>query len=591
MTAHHLIAFAILCVTLGLFIWGRWRYDIVAVFSLMAVVLTGLVPAESAFSGFAHPAVITVAAVLIISRGLQNAGIVDGVIKAISPLRGRENLQLTAQCIVVVILSSFMNNVGALALMLPVAMRAAYRDGYSPAKTLMPLAFCSLLGGVITLIGTPPNLIVSSFRTQAGGGHFGLFDFTPVGLVVAATGVTFLVTIGWRLIPIAGRKPEAGQAFEIEGYITEAAVPDEAKAVGMTISELEDLAEGDIIIAGVIHDDTRRLVPSGMLRIKAGDVLVLRGDAEALKSMIDAAGLKLVGDKDIRREDLKSDNIDLVEVVVSPGSNLIGTTPISSRMRTVYGINLLAIARQGRRIEERLGHVRFQAGDVMLLQGPASTMTDTLAKLECLPLAGRSLSIGRQRRLALAGGIFLLAVLLVAMNMLTAAVAFVAAAAMFVVTNIVRPTEIYTSIDWPVIVLLGAMFPLGTALETTGAATLLAQSILSVTSSLSPVWILVLVMVVAMILTDVINNSATALLMSPIAVTLAQQLHVNVDAFLMAVAIGASCAFLTPIGHQSNTIVMVPGGYKFGDYWRVGLPMQILILLTSVPMLVWVWPL
>jgi len=591
MSADQMIAFAVLGATLVLFVWGRWRYDIVAIFSLMAVVITGLVPAEQAFSGFAHPAVITVAAVLIISRGLQNAGIVDVVVKSIAPLRGRENLQLAAQCLVILVLSSFMNNVGALALMLPVALRNAYRDGYSPAKTLMPLAFASLLGGVTTLIGTPPNLIVASFRAKASGESFGLFDYTPVGLVVAGTGLIFLVLIGWRLIPIKGRKPEAGQAFAIEGYITEAAVPEESRAIGMTIAELEKLADDDVIIAGLIHDETRRLVPSGTMRVQSGDILVLRGDADALKSIIDAAGLKLVGDQEIRREDLKSENVDLVEVVVSPGSNLIGATPISSRLRTVYGINLLAIARQGRRIEERLGHVQFQAGDVMLLQGPSSTMSDSLARIECLPLAERSLGIGRQRRLALAGGIFLAAIILVAMNMLTAAVAFIGTAGLFVATNIVRPTEVYTSVDWPVVVLLGAMFPLGTALETSGSAGLIAQSILSVTSGLTPAWMLVILMIVAMILTDIINNSATALLMSPIAITLAEQLGVSIDAFLMAVAIGASCAFLTPIGHQSNTLVMEPGGYRFADYWRVGLPMQILLIAVAVPALLVFWPL
>jgi di/tricarboxylate transporter len=590
MTGPQATAFAILGITLVMFVWARWRYDVVAVFALLAVVMTGLVPAKEAFVGFAHPAVITVTAVLIISRGLQNAGLIDVVVKAIAPLRGRENWQLAAQCVVIAVLSSFMNNVGALALMLPVALRNAYRDGYPPAKSLMPLAFASLLGGLTTLIGTPPNIIIAGFRANQKGEPFSMFDFTPVGVVVALAGLAFLVLLGWRLLPISGRKAEEASAFTVEGYITEAEVPEDSKAVGMTVFELEQLADDDVIIVGVIRDDQRRLIPTGNQRVRAGDVLVLRGDADALKSMIDAAGLKLVGDEEFGREQLKSDDIDLVEVVVSPGSNLIGRTPISSRLRTVHGVNLLAIARQGHRIDERLGHVVFHAGDVMLLQGPRTGMADILARLECLPLAERSLGIGRQRRLVLASGLFAVAVGLVVAGMMPAHVAFTAAAACLVATNIVRPTEVYTTIDWPVIILLAAMFPVGGALEATGGAALVADGILKLTSGLGVVWVLLVLLVGTMFVSDVINNNATAVLMAPIAMTLAARLGANSDAFLMAVAVGASCAFLTPIGHQSNTLVMEPGGYRFGDYWRVGLPLELIIVVVALPMILWVWP-
>ncbi len=591
MTVEQFTAFAILGVTLVLFIWGRWRYDLVAVAALLAVTLTGLVPASEAFAGFAHPAVITVAAVLIISRGLQNAGLVDVVVKLIGPLRGRENLQLAAQCIVIALLSSFMNNVGALALMLPVAMRNAYRDGYSPAKTLMPLAFCSLLGGLTTLIGTPPNIIIASFRAKETGTAFAVFDYMPVGLAIAIAGIAFLVLVGWRLIPLAERKSNAAPAFEIDDYITEAEIPEGAKAEGMTVFELEKLGNDEVIIAGVIHDDQRRLVPTGYHRLRAGDVLVLRGDTEALKALIDGGGLKLIGSKGFGRDDLKSEEIDLVEAVVSADSMLIGQTPTTSRMRTVHGVNLLAIARQGKRIGERIGDVAFHAGDVVLLQGPRSAMSDVLSSINCLPLAERTISIGRQRRLVLAGGLFIGAIALVIAGLVPVQVAFVGAAAGLVVTNIVRPTEVYQSIDWPVIVLLAAMFPVGGALEATGGAALVAGSILDISNGLTPIWVLFILLVVTMGVSDLINNNATAVLMAPIAITLADRLQVSADPFLMTVAIGASCAFLTPIGHQSNTLVMEPGGYRFSDYWRVGLPLQIVICVVALPMIMWVWPL
>lgn len=590
MTGEQAVAFAILGATLILIVWGRWRYDVIAMFALLAVVLTGLVLPQDAFMGFANPAVITVAAVLVISRGLQNAGLVDAVVKAISPLRGHANLQLAAQCVAIAVLSGFMNNVGALALMLPVALRNAYRDGYPPAKSLMPLAFASLLGGLMTLIGTPPNLIISAFRAEQTGVAFGMFDFTPVGSVVALAGLAFLVTVGWRLLPLSERKSDAGPAFEIENYIAEARVPEGSKAVGMTVLELEALADDDVAIAGVIRQDQRRLVPAGILRVQAADVLVLRGDTNAFKSMIDAAGLTLVGDKEMKSEELKSDDIDLVEAVVGPGSCLIGATPNSVGLRTIYGVNLLAIARQGRRIKERVGHVRFRAGDVILLQGPRSGMVEILAKLECLPLAERSLGIGNQRRLMLAGGLFLAAIACVVAGLLAVHIAFATVAVCLVAANIVRPTEVYSAIDGPVIVLLAAMLPVGGALESTGGAALVADQILRLTEGLSVVWVLLILLVSTMFVSDAINNNATAVLMAPIAMTLASRLDANADPFLMAVALGASCAFLTPIGHQCNTLVMEPGGYRFGDYWRVGLPLELIIVVVALPMILWIWP-
>jgi di/tricarboxylate transporter len=592
MTAQQAIAFGILGATLVMFVWARWRYDVVAVLALLAVVFTGLVPPKDAFAGFAHPAVITVAAVLIISRGLQNAGLVDVVVKAIAPLRGRESLQLAAQCLVIAVLSSFMNNVGALALMLPVALRNAYRDGYPPAKSLMPLAFASLLGGLTTLIGTPPNIIVATFRAhQNGGAAFGMFDFTPVGVVVAVAGLVFLVSVGWRLLPIGDRKGDAEKAFSIEGYITEAEIEEDSKAAGLTIFEIEALAEDDVAVVGLIRAKRRRLAPAGAQRVQAGDVLVLRGDTDGLKSIIDAAKLKLVGEKDIGREDLKSEDIDIVECVISPGSTLVGRSSVTARLRAVHGVNLLALARQGRTIHERLGHVQFRAGDVLLLQGPGADMADVLSRLDCLPLAERSVGIGRQRRLLWAGGLFAAAVASLVAGLLPVQIAFTAVAAAYVASNVVRPAEVYSAIDWPVIVLLAALFPVGGALETTGGSALVADSILVLTSGLNPVWVLLVLLVGTMCLSDVINNNATAVLMAPIAITLAARLGVNPDPFLMAVALGASCAFLTPIGHQSNTLVMEPGGYQFGDYWRVGLPLEAVIVLVAMPAILLFWPL
>jgi di/tricarboxylate transporter len=589
MSTDQLLAFAILGLTLVLFAWGRWRYDLVAVLALLAVVLGGLIPVRDAFLGFAQPAVITVAAVLIISRALQNAGIVEFVVKGIAPLRAREHLQLAAQTVIIALLSSFMNNVGALALMLPVALRNAYRDDYTPAKSLMPLAFGSLLGGLTTLIGTPPNIIVSAYRAQAGGQPFAMFDFTPVGIVVAAAGLAFVVLVGWRLIPKERLATEGEKKFAIADYVTEARVEQEAKAAGATIFELEAMAEEDVTILGVVRDDLRRLAPAGSQRVWPGDILLLRGDTEALKALIDAAGLKLAQDR-VDPKQLQSEEIDVVEAVVGPSSRLIGRTPVTARLRTLHGLNLLALARQGVHIRERLGHASFRSGDVLLLQGPGKGMMDVLAELGCIPLAGRDIGIARRQRLLLAAAIFGLAIAVTIAGLLPVHVSFLAAAAGMVLVNIIKLDEVYAAIDWPVIVLLAAMFPVGGALEATGAAALVADGVLRVSQGLGPAWVLLIVFVTTMFVSDVINNNATALLMAPLAVTVAARLGVSPDPFLMAVAIGASCAFLTPIGHQSNTLVMEPGGYRFGDYWRVGLPLEAVIVAVAMPMILLVWP-
>ena len=590
MSEQQAIAFGIVGCTLVMLVWGRWRYDVVAVLALLSVVFGGLIPPGDAFAGFAHPAVITVAAVLVISRGLQNAGLVDAVVKAVGPLRGRPGLQITAQCAVIAILSGFMNNVGALALMLPVALRNAYRDGYSPGRSLMPLAFASLLGGLTTLIGTPPNIIISGFRAQTSGQAFGMFDFFPVGVAVAVFGLLFLALAGRFLVPVRGRAADPGMAFSIKGYVAEAQVPAGAPALGKAVFELEKMAGNDVTVAAIIQGDQRRLVPAGYERVGVGDILVLRGDTESLKTLIDSAGLQLGGADAIEREDLQSDDIELVEAVVSPGSSSIGRTPTSLRLRTIFGLNLFAIARQGHRIDERLSHVAIRSGDVMLLQGPRSDLPKTLTELGLLPLAERSLDLGRKQRLAIAAGIFAVSILLILSEVLPPHIAFTAAAAGFVVADLVKASEIYTAIEWPVVVLLGALFPVASALDSSGATTLIAEAILQLTETRGPVVTLVVLLVATMFISDLINNNATALLMAPIAVTVATRLGVSADPFLMAVAIGASCAFLTPIGHQSNALVMEPGGYRFSDYWRVGLPLECIIVLVAVPMLLIVWP-
>ena len=593
MTAEQLMLFAILATALVLFAWGRWRYDVIAVGALMASVRLGVVPHDRAFEGFGHPAVITVAGVLILSRSLRNSGLIDWVARALKPATGRPTTHVVALSSLTAACSAFMNNVGAMALVLPVALQTSHATKRPPSQILMPLSFASLLGGLVTLIGTPPNIIIASYRATELGEPFGMFDFTPVGLGIAAAGVTFVALLGWRLLPTERKgEAEGGKSmFQLEDYITEVRLPEESPYVGRRLVDLETAAQGDVAVVALVRRRDRMLAPSGYLRLQAGDILIVEADTAALQRVVRQAGLVMVGEAELSAENLRSERVGLVEVVVTPGSRLEGRTARSLRLHTRYGLNMLGVARQGQPITERLGQVRFVAGDVLLLQGERESMPEAFSALGCLPLAERELPLGRRSASPGAPLIFAGAIGLVAFGVLPAHIAFTLAVLVQVLVGELSVREIYEAIEWPIIVLLGAMLPVGQALETTGGTAVISDPILALSGTL-PIWgILALLMVITMLLSDIMNNAATAVLMAPIGVSIAQGLEVSVDPFLMAVAIACSSTFLTPIGHQSNLLVMGPGGYKFGDYWRMGLPLDLIILTVAVPLILLVWPL
>jgi di/tricarboxylate transporter len=588
---EQLIVFGTLLGALVLFVWGKWRYDLVAMMALLVVTVTGIVEAEQAFMGFANPAVVTVAAVLVISRCLINAGLVDLIGSRISHLE-RPMVQVAILCSVVLVLSAFINNVGALALLLPVAIRLARKYGRSPSYLLMPLAFCSLLGGTTTLIGTPPNLIIANFRRQTeAAAPFGMFDFTPVGLGVALAGLAFIALLGWRLIPQRQGQASREDLFHIEDYLTEVRIPEGSPAVGKMLRELLQAAKADVVVVGFVRAGRRFTAPSGFMTLRGGDVLTLEADPESLKAFIDAYKLELEADEKLGPDVLRSDEISLVEAVVSENSPLENRTAKLLNLRWRYGVNVLAVARRGQRLSGRLGDIRFRVGDIILLQIPTNAVQETLSALGCLPLAERGLRLGQPRRIALCAGIFGVAIALSTAGLLATPVSFTAAAVTMVLARLMPLREVYQSIDWSIIVLLGALIPVGQALETTGGAQLIADGLLSLHGELSPLVMLVVLMVVTMSLSDVINNAAAAVLLAPIGISVARGLGVSADPFLLGIAIAASCAFLTPIGHQSNTLVMGPGGYKFSDYWRMGLPLEAIVILVSVPLLALFWPL
>jgi di/tricarboxylate transporter len=556
--------FAVLAGALGLFIWGRWRYDIVALAALLAVVVAGIVPAGRAFEGFGHPAVITVAAVLVISRALQNSGMVDRIARWLERAEFGPSTQVAVMAALVAAVSGFMNNVGALALLMPVAIQAAGRSGRPPGELLMPLAFGSLLGGLATLVGTPPNIIIAALRAEATGTAFGMFDFTPVGLAVAIAGIIFIGVYGWRMIPV--REGAAGTDMaQVEGYTTEVLVPRKSGLSGTALQELVAHARADDVgVRAVIRRGEVMSRPKLSETVRINDHLFLEGSAEAIKEILHATPLTLVGNRKLDVADLHDKDSAVVEAVVTPGSLLAGRSFGQTQVERRYGLHLLALARQGRPIREHLSEVRVRAGDVLLLQGAAGSIADAIGAIGCLSLVERDITIHRDPTY-LPLIVFAIAIALGVTGLLSLPVAFTGAIVALVVSGQLRARELYRDVDWPVVVLLGAMVPLGLAMETSGANDMLAEFIAILARHLAPWAIISVVLVATMLLSDVMNNAATAILMGQLAIKLAAQMQVDADPLLMAVAIGASSAYMTPIGHQSNILVMGPGGYRFGD--------------------------
>ncbi|WP_028108478.1 SLC13 family permease [Ferrimonas futtsuensis] len=597
--SEHLLVITVLASTILLFFFSSWRHDVIAIIALLTCVLLGLVPDAQAFQGFSHPAVITVAGVLIVSAGLQSSGVLNLLANRLMPRKAGPLISLAVLCLIGAFLSAFMNNVGAMALLMPLAISVAGKSDMAPGKLLMPLSFCTILGGMITLIGTPPNLIVSGFRDEIGRGHFQLFDFAPVGIVVALAGVAFVVLLGWRLVP--RRTAKLGSDFESGSYLTEAVVSKESPSIGMSLTELESVLEQEGIDGQVValHRGDIKLSPALPWRkVAQNDTLLLELEPQDLSTALSLLKMELPSSaiEESKRppateEDDRPRETTFQEYVVMPNSILLGRSAMDIGLGNRFGLTLMAISRHGQHTIHRLKTTPFRAGDLLLLQGDTDAQAAFAGGYGCLPLAQRDLALNDTGK-ALLALIILIGVLLISgTGLMTSASAFVLGVVLFLLLGITPLSQLYNAIDWPVIVLLGAMMPVAGAMSSTGTASWIAQSSLGLFDIQQPEVVLAVLIVLTMTLSDFMNNAATAALMCPIAVSLAAQLGVNTDTFLMAVAVGASCSFLTPIGHQNNTLILGPGGFRFGDYWRLGLPMELLVLVVSLPMLLLIWPL
>lgn len=599
MTLDQGLAFGLMAVAVGLFIWGRFAYDLVALGALLAGVLLGIIQPERAFSGFSDDVVVIVAAALVISHAVARSGAVETLMRPVTPHLQTLSLQVPVLAGATMLLAMVTKNVGALAIMMPLALQLARRTGTSPSALLMPMAFAAMVGGVVTLVGTAPNILMSRVREELTGTPFRMFDFAPVGLGVCAATLLFLA-VGWRLAPYGRRgAPSMDAAFTIARYTVEARVAEGGKAIGKTVGELEALSDGEVQVSAVLTPpgQAKAATPSDSppteRLLSAREGLVLRGEAAELERLVDSAGLKLAGD-DPSPDDPSTpeDDQQLVEGVVTSESPLVGRSPSTLSLRSRHGLSLLAVSRAGEQhIREKLSNLRLRAGDVVLLRGLASTMPDSLGELRVLPLAERAMELGSRKRSWLPLAVLVAAMALVGAGVLTVAVAFFGAVVAILALRVMTTREAYQAVDWPVIVLLAALIPVSGAIQETGGTDLIAGWLTKAVEGLPGLAALGITMVLTMAATPFLNNAATVLVMGPIAATLAERLGLNPDPFLMAVALGAASDFLTPIGHQCNTLVLGPGGYRFGDYARLGLPLSVIVLAAGVPLIAFFWPL
>jgi di/tricarboxylate transporter len=609
-----IVTLAVLGGMVGLFLWDKLRYDLVALTALLAALLGGIVPARQAFSGFSNPVLPLIAGALVLSAAIARSGAVEILVRRLGPLLRSAELQVGVLAACVAGLSAFVKNVGALAIFIPVAFQIARRNERSPSELLMPLSFASLLGGSMTLIGTSPNILIANVRRQLTGEPFHMFDFAPVGFGVAVCGVLFL-TIGWRLLPRGRHGSGAEPAFRIEDYTTEFEVGEKSPFVGRTIAAIEEAAGGDVAVTAIIRGEHRRYVPGSSWAVRAGDLLVVEADPQALEQFTSDGKLGVVGSTELPGPaepdgddgaagasaassaapappaEADPSRLGVVEAVVAAGSALIGRSAAELHLREHYRVNVLAIGRRGRRETARLRRVKFRLGDAIVFQGYQDRIFETLAALGCLPLAERQLSLGRPRRAALPLAILGLAMAAAGTELVPAEIAFVAAALAVAGLSLLTLKEVYDAVEWPILVLIGALIPIGEAVRTTGTTDLLAGIIARVAAHLPGYGILALVLVVTMLMTPILHHAAAVLVMGPIAARLAQTFGYHLDPFLIAVALGAGSDFLSPIGHQSNTLVMGPGGYHFGDYWKLGLPLSLMVVGIGVPLIVVFWPL
>ena len=583
-----IIILGLLILMVILFIWGRWRYDAISLGVLSVFVLLGYIQPEEAFNGFSHPAVITVALVLLISKGLERSGFISVIGRKLQAYANSEIQFMISITFFAAILSSFMNNIGAMAMLLPITLGICQKMNWNPSKFLIPLSFASILGGMNTKIGTPPNIIISEFRNDFADKDFAFFDFAFAGVPVSILGILFIALIGWRLIKKRPINSENNPLIELEDYLVEMVITENSKLIEKRALDFRQELDTDTALMGQIDENGKKIEIHGNQKLYEGQILIMKINPDMVADIQQEFGLDIDSENDLTSiEDLGG-----IEAIIVPKSRLIGRKYQYFKRLVGRELSLLGLWRRGLKFRFRLSNEIFKVGDVLLIanRGEKNNISEKLELAGLMPLWQREFDVARDpTKIFIAFGLFAICLLLVIFNYVPIVVAFLICVIGFVSSKLLTGEGVYRHIDWPVVILLAAMIPIGNTLISYGITDTVSSYLAGLSSDVDYIWLVVLIMIITMFLSDIINNAATAVIMAPLAVSLADKINQPIEPFLMSVAIGASCAFLSPIGHQCNTLVMAPGNYKFGDYWKVGLPLEILIILISVPAIMFYW--
>ncbi len=591
MTQKEILAFALIVATLAMFVWGRYRYDLVALGSLLAGLLLGVIPAAEAFDGFKNDVVVIIAAALVVSAACERSGVAELVLRPVLARLHSCQTQVPALAFATALLSMATKNVGALAILMPVAGQLAARTGTPLSRLLMPMSFASLLGGLVTLVGTSPNILVSEVRQHTLGRPFAMFDFAPVGLSLTVMGVAFL-SFAYRLLP-KGRIGQGGvhQVLEHASYVVDAKAPEEFQP--RQIAWLQARAGGAVEVTALVRAGDRESHPPDTALVHPGDELVLEGDETTLNRLLQDLKLQPVrGGQPVQKKAAwTSSEARTIEAVLGPASKAAGVRPGRLDLEHRFGVHVVAVSHLGRRSAPGVDASPLHPGDILLLRGQEANLTLAVTDIGALPLADRPLHLGARHPMLLAPLILAAAMILVAFKVLPIAVAFFAAAFAVVAARALTMREAYAALDGPVLVLIAALIPVSEALQATGGAAFLARHVSGALHGAPPTLVLAALMTASMLSAPFLHNAPTVLILGPVAVGVAHDLALSPDPLLMGVAVGAACDFLTPIGHQCNTLVMGPGGYRFIDYSRLGAPLSAFVIAAGAPLIAHFWPL
>ena len=591
MTQENILVLVILAAAVILFVSERLRVDLIALLVLITLRITGLITIEEAFSGFASPAVITVWSVYIVSGGLFKSGIADILANFMLRLSGQSYLRLLFIIMITVgIMSSFMNNIGAVAILLPAVVSAGRKINVAPSKLLIPMAFTSLLGGKMTLIGTPPNILATSIMESYGGMEpFGFFDFTPMGAIVLVVGILYFLLIGNHLLPDRTPSGQLSESYQIRDYLSEVRVKDKSSLVGKTLAESQLGQNYNLNVVQIHRSGERLRVPSQNPVFRSGDILLVQGSSQNILKSYETLDLEAI--PEWKFEDFSQGTQTMIEVTLSPRSKMQGQTLKEIDFRAHFGLTVLALQHRGKSIFSNLADIPLDFGDAMLIQGPEDRIAQLRRDEDFLILETPPMETKRTQKAPLAVLILAGVLLVVSMRILHVSTAMLIGAVLMILTGVLKMDEAYQAIEWKSVFLIAGMLPMGIAMQNSGTALFLAQKIVDVVGNWGTIAVLMGIFLMTALTTEVMSNAAATVLVTPIAIDAARSLGANPQTFVMAVVIAAATSFLMPIGHQANVLVFGPGGYKFGDYTRVGIWLNIIIFFVVLVFLPLIWPL